>query len=66
MEDMLREDQEYQTLAGANLDQAIIPPETIVQSLAATKNETTSVADVDTDNFKEPNNSYVGEKSILV
>ncbi|KAK4946669.1 hypothetical protein LTR28_007767 [Elasticomyces elasticus] len=46
VEDMLKEDREYRTLAGANLKQAIISPETTVRSAATTENETGSEADV--------------------
>lgn len=49
VEDMLREDKEYQIVVGANLQQAIISPETIVQSVATTDDETASEVDVDAD-----------------
>ena len=39
VEDMLREDREYQFLASINLEQAITSPETVVRSLATTDNE---------------------------
>jgi len=51
VEDMLREDKEYQNVVSANLHQAIMSPETIVQSRATTDNETISEADVDADSF---------------
>ena len=35
VEDMLKDDQEYQSVVSANLEQAIISPETITQSLVA-------------------------------
>ncbi|KAK5011505.1 hypothetical protein LTR28_001222 [Elasticomyces elasticus] len=63
VEDMLKEDREYQTLAGANLEQAIISPETIVQSVATTENETSSEADVDADSFVERDIGHIGEKA---
>jgi hypothetical protein len=39
IEDMLREEKDYQNLASANLEQVIISPETIIQSVAATERE---------------------------
>lgn len=62
MEDMLREDKEYQSFAGTNLEQTIISPETIVQSVATTENETGSEADVDVDSFDEADVGHVSEK----
>jgi hypothetical protein len=47
VEDMLREDLEYQAFAGTNLEQTITSPETLVQSQAATDKETGSETDVD-------------------
>ncbi|KAK5019734.1 hypothetical protein BJ546DRAFT_1057918 [Cryomyces antarcticus] len=60
MEDMLREDKEYQTFAGANLEQTIISPETVVQSVATTENETFSEADVDADSFGDHGIGQIG------
>lgn len=47
VEDMLKEDKDYQAFAGASLSQAIMSPETMLQSEAATENETDSEVDVD-------------------
>ena len=49
VEDMLRKDKDYQIVVGTNLQQAIMSPETIVQSVATTDTETTSEVDVDAD-----------------
>ena len=44
--DMLKEDKEYQILAGANLDQAMESPVTALQSAAGTERETESDGDL--------------------
>ena len=44
--DILKENKEYQILAGANLDQAIKSPVTALQSAAGTGHETESVRDL--------------------
>ena len=45
--DMLKEDMEYQTFAGGNLVQAILSPDTIQQSTTGTEHEAISDADFD-------------------
>ena len=47
VEDMLREDKEYQTLASANLEQAISAPETIQYSASTPEHYTSSEAEVE-------------------
>ena len=49
VEDMLKEDKDYQGFAGANLSQAIMSPETVVQSEAATENENETGSETDID-----------------
>jgi hypothetical protein len=49
IEETLREDQEHQVLAGADLDPALQSPDTVVQSEAPTKAETRTEADLETD-----------------
>lgn len=46
---MVKQDKQYQELAGANLDQMILAPETVVQSDAPTENETGSDEDIELD-----------------
>ena len=46
VEDMLREDRDYQTLASANLEQAIGAPETIQHSGSTSEHDTSSEAEV--------------------
>jgi hypothetical protein len=47
VKEMLREEKEYQLLAGVNLDHAIGSPDTVVQSEAPTDMETKSEADLE-------------------
>jgi hypothetical protein len=49
VEEMIREDKEYQTLAGANLDEAIHSLDTTIQSAGPTEGESGSESDVETD-----------------
>jgi hypothetical protein len=63
---MLREDKEYQTLASANLEQAISAPETIQYSASTSERETSSEADVDVESFERPNFDQIGGKCIIV
>jgi hypothetical protein len=49
VEDMLREDQQYQGLAGINLERSILAPESEVESGAVTEHEAGSEVDLDTD-----------------
>jgi hypothetical protein len=49
VEEMIREDKEYQTLAGANLDEAIQSSDTTIQSAVPTEVESGSESDVETD-----------------
>lgn len=51
VEDMVREDKEYQNLVSSNLQEVITSPETVIQSVATTDTETVSEADVDGDSF---------------
>jgi hypothetical protein len=48
---MLKEDKEYQTLAGANLEQAIEAPETVVHSIATSEHRTGSSEDGDAESL---------------
>ncbi len=47
VEDMLREDKEYQALASANLEQAIGAPETIQHSASTSEHDTSSEAEAE-------------------
>ena len=49
VEDMVSQDEEYQQLAGTNLEQIILAPETAVQSAAPTENETASETELEVD-----------------
>jgi len=55
VEDMLREDKKYQTLASANLEQAISAPDTIQHSASTSEHETSS--------FGRPSFDQVGESA---
>jgi len=63
VEEMLREDKEYQTLASANLEQAISAPETIQHSASTSEHETSSEADVNAESFERPNFGQSGESA---
>jgi len=63
VEDMLREDKEYQTLANANLKQAIKVPETIQHSASTSEHETGSEVEVEVENFAEPGFGQAGESA---
>ena len=63
VEEIVREDKEYQTHAGANLEQAISKPETIQYSASTSEHEISSEADVDVESFKKPNFGQSGESS---
>lgn len=61
VEDMLREDKEYQTLAIANLEQAIGAPTNIQQSASTSEHDTSSEAEVDVESIRRPSSVHVGE-----
>ena len=63
VEEMLREDKEYQTLASANLEQAISVPETIQHSVSTSEHETSSEVDVEVESFERPSFGQVGESA---
>lgn len=63
VEEMLREDKECQTLASANLGQAISVPETIQHSASTSEHETSSEADVEVESFERPSFDQVGESA---
>lgn len=54
VEDMLGEDKEYQTLASANLKQAISAPETVQHSTSTSEHETSSEVEEEIESFVEP------------
>jgi hypothetical protein len=63
VEEMIREDKEYQTLAGANLDEAIQSSDTTIQSAVPTGAESGSESDVETDIAPTASNGRVNEHS---
>lgn len=52
VEDMLREDKEYQTLASANLEQAIAAATTSQQTASTSEHDTSSEAEVEFESFR--------------
>ncbi|RDL30367.1 Uncharacterized protein BP5553_10245 [Venustampulla echinocandica] len=61
VEEILREDKEYQTLASMNLEQAINIPENAQDSTSTPEHETSSEADVDVECFKRADFGQSGE-----
>jgi hypothetical protein len=61
VEDMLKEDKEYQTLASANLKQSISAPEAIQHSASTSEHETSSEVEVEVESFAEPSFGQAGE-----
>lgn len=54
VEELIREDKDYQDLAGANLEETIVTPKNTVPSLMVSQNETGSEADdADSESFDE-------------
>lgn len=63
VEDMLREDKEYQTLASANFEQAIAALERIQHSASTSEHDTSSEAEVEVESFGRPPFGQVGESA---
>lgn len=63
VEDMLREDKEYQTLASANLEQAIGAPETTQQRSSTSEHDTSSEAGVEVESFRRLSFGQVEESA---
>lgn len=61
LETMLREDKEYQALAGANLEQAIEAPETVVHSISISEHGTGSSEDGEGESLGEPSCGSIGK-----
>ncbi|KAE9381226.1 hypothetical protein N431DRAFT_551376 [Stipitochalara longipes BDJ] len=61
VEDMLKEDKEYQTLASANLEQAISAPETIQHSAPLSEHDTSPEVEIDVESSRRPSFSQVEE-----
>jgi hypothetical protein len=66
VEEMIREDKDYQTLAGANLDEAIQSSDTIIQSAGPTEVESESESDVETDVPPTSADGWVNEHNSTV
>lgn len=52
VQEMLTEDKNYKDLAGANLEEAIAEPESVLHKTAVPENETMSEPDVDVESFE--------------
>lgn len=63
VEDMLREDKEYQTFASANLEQAVGAPETIQHSVSTSEHDTSSEVEVEVESFRRHSFGQVGESA---
>jgi len=61
VEDMLGEDKEYQTLASANLEQAIAAAMTCQQTASTSEQDTSSEAEVDFEGFRRASYARNGE-----
>jgi hypothetical protein len=64
VEDMLKEDKEYQTLASANLEQAIGARETIQLSASTSEHNTGSETEVEVESFGRFGFGQAGESAL--
>ncbi|KAH7393723.1 hypothetical protein BKA64DRAFT_626071 [Cadophora sp. MPI-SDFR-AT-0126] len=63
VEDMLREDKEYQTLASANLEQAVAAATTIQQKASTSEHDTSSETEVEVESFEQASFVQNGESA---
>ncbi|PVH69905.1 hypothetical protein DL98DRAFT_438000 [Cadophora sp. DSE1049] len=63
VEDMLREDKEYQTIASANLEQAVAAATSIQQKVSTSEHDTSSEAEVEVESFEQASFEQNGESA---
>jgi GTP cyclohydrolase FolE2 len=65
VEEMLRGDKEYQTIANANFEQAISTSKTLQKSPSTSDHETSSETDVEVESFERSSFGQVGESTSI-